>query len=274
VPTPREQLAANLKALRLRAGLTGEQLASQISLSQPKVSRIETGRSLPNLDEVRAWATATGASETELAELAGLVEQVATTATSWRILHRLGLAGKQQEIAELERQARRIQTFQPVMVPGLLQIADYARRIIEMAYQPGDVARAVAARLDRQTILYDQTKRFDFLITEGALRWRPGPAEVMRAQLDRLISVASLPNITLSIVPMGESLVPFLHPFVVWELAAETLVTVETYTAELTIQEPQDVARYYEVLERLHPTARTGSAGMDLIRTFIADMTD
>ena len=265
MPTPREQLAANLKALRLRAGLTGEQLASQTNLSQPKVSRIETGRSLPNLDEVMAWARATAASEPELGELAALVEQVATSAISWRILHRLGLAGKQQEIKQLERQARRITTFQPVMVPGLLQIAEYARRVIEMAYQPGDIGRAVAGRLERQTVLYDQTKHFDFLITESALRWWPGPAELMRAQLDRLVSVASLPNVYLSIVPTGEAPIPFLHPFVVWELEGETLVTVETYSAELTIQESQDVARYHEVLDRLRLTARAEEAAIRAI---------
>jgi len=251
VPTPREQLAASLRALRQRAGLTGEQLAGQTGLSQPKVSRIETGRSLPNLEELRVWATVTNASEDELAELAALVEQLATSATSWRILHRLGLAGKQQEIKELEQQAQHITTFQPVMVPGLLQVAEYARRVIEMAYQPGDVGRAVAARMERQAVLYDQSKQFDFIITEGALRWRPGPAELMQAQLDRLISVASLPNVTLSIVPLGEASIPFLHPFVTWHLEAETLVSVETYSAELWVTDVQDVARYKEVWDRL-----------------------
>jgi transcriptional regulator with XRE-family HTH domain len=249
VPTPREQLAASLRALRQRAGLTGEELAGRTGLSQPKVSRIETGRSLPNLEEVRAWARATGASEDEVAELAALLEQLATSATSWRILHRLGLAGKQQEIAELERQAKRITTFQPVMVPGLLQTADYARRVIETAYQPGDVGRAVAGRLERQAVLYDQTKRFDFLITESALRWRPRGV-AMRPQVDRLISVASLPNVALAVAPQGEAPIPYLHPFVIWELEDETIVSVETYSAELWVREVADVARYREVWER------------------------
>jgi transcriptional regulator with XRE-family HTH domain len=244
VPTPREQLAASLRALRQRAGLTGEQLAGQTGLSQPKVSRIETGRSLPNLEEVRAWAQATGASEEELGELAALLEQLATSATSWRILHRLGLAGKQQEIQELEQQARRITTFQPVMVPGLLQTADYARRVIETAYQ---------------AILYDQTKRFDFLITESALRWRPRGVE-MRPQLDRLISVASLPNVTLVVVPQGEALIPYLHPFVMWELEEGTIVSVETYSAELWVREAADVARYQEVWERVSASSVAGAS--------------
>jgi transcriptional regulator with XRE-family HTH domain len=259
VPTPREQLAASLRALRQRAGLTGEQLAGQTGLSQPKVSRIETGRSLPNLEEVRVWARVTGASEEELGELAALLEQLATSATSWRILHRLGLAGKQQEIQELERQASRITTFQPVMVPGLLQTADYARRVIETAYQPGDIGRAVAGRLERQAILYDQTKRFDFLITESALRWRPRGVD-MRPQLDRLISVASLPNVTLAVVPQGEALIPHLHPFVLWEVEEGTIVSVETYSAELWVREAADVARYYEVWERVSVSSVVGAS--------------
>lgn len=268
MPTPREQLAASLRALRTKAGLTGEQLASRTGLSQPKVSRIENGRSLPSLEEVRVWATATGASAQELTELAGLVEQVATSATSWRILHRLGLADKQREIAALERQATCIRTFQPVMVPGLLQIADYARRIIEMAYQPGDVGRAVAARLERQGVLYDQTKQFEFLITEGALRWRPGPATLMRPQLDRLISVASLPNVKLLLAPLGEARIPFLHPFVVWELEDETIVSVETYSAELWVHESADVERYLEVWER----AAQGAFGPSRLAEMVAEL--
>lgn len=235
-------------------------------MSQSKVSRIERGHSLPSVAELQAWARATGASDDALAELAGLVEQVATTATSWRILHRLGLAEKQREIAEVEREARRIQTFQPTMVPGLLQIADYARRVIAMSYQPGDVAAAVAARIERQSVLYDQTKRFEFLVTEGALGWQPGNMD-MRPQHHRLLSIASLPNVVFSVVPRGPGSMPLLHPFVVFELSAETLVTVETYSAELQVRDAADVARYREVWERLREGA---VGGEEWIRTSVA----
>jgi transcriptional regulator with XRE-family HTH domain len=248
--TPREQLGKRLRDLRTRAGLSGDALAARTGLSQSKVSRIERSHSLPSVAELRAWARATGASDDELAELAGLVEQVATTATSWRILHRLGLAEKQREIAEVEREARRIRCFQPTMVPGLLQVADYARRVIELSYRPGDVAAAVAARMERQRVLYDQAKRFDFLVTEGALRWRPGGMD-LRPQHDRLLSIASLPNVALSIVPHGPGSMPLLHPFVVFELPAETMVTVETYSAELQVRDAADIERYLDVWGRL-----------------------
>jgi transcriptional regulator with XRE-family HTH domain len=245
--TPREQLGRKLRDLRRRAGLSGDALAARASLSQSKVSRVERGQSLPNLDEVRSWASATNATRAELSELAALLDQVATTATSWRILLQLGLAHKQVEIAELEQRTVRIQTFQPTMIPGLLQTADYARRVMEMAYEPGDVARAVAVRLERQMVLYDRSKRFDFLLTDGALRW------VDQAQRDRLQSIATLPNVAIFVTTAP---FPFLHPFVIWHLPDERLVTVETYSAELQVRDEADLARYQQVWQRLSQTAR------------------
>lgn len=253
--TPREQLGSRLRQLRTRAGLSGDALAKVSGLSQSKISRVETGRSLPSIEEVRAWATATNASAEELAELAGLVEQVATSATSWRVLQRLGLVERQREIAELERQANRILTFQPVVIPGLLQVPDYAKRAMAMGYSGEADPQAVAARLERQRILYDESKQFEFLLTEGALRWRPGDMD-MRPQMDRLMSAANLPNVTLGIVPFESASTVFLNQFVLWELPDETLVTVETYSAELTVTEAHDLARYRQVWERLSAAAR------------------
>jgi transcriptional regulator with XRE-family HTH domain len=262
VPTPREQLAANLKALRLRAGLTGEQLAGRLRVSQPKISRVETGKSVPTAADIEAWVRATNADTEEVVELSKLLDQIATEARSWRLVNRLGLVPRQHEIADLEQSAHTICVFQPVMVPGLLQIADYARRVMEMTYTAGpDIAPAVAVRMERQTILYDQAKRFEFIITEGALRWRPGPPEMMRAQLDRLISVATLPNVTLELVPLGETPIPLLHPFVLFDMEGEALVTAETYSTELQIRDPSDVARYRQVLDRLRTAAVPDATG-------------
>jgi hypothetical protein len=178
-------------------------------------------------------------------------------------VNRLGLAPRQREIAELEKSAHTIRTFQPVMVPGLLQIADYARRVMEMTYTASpDIPAAVAVRMERQTILYDQSKQFEFIVTEAALRWRPGPAELMRAQLDRLASVGSLPNVALSLVPLGETPIPLLHPFVVFELEGEALVTVETYSTELQLHDTQDIDRYRQVLNQLRQAAVPDTAAV------------
>jgi transcriptional regulator with XRE-family HTH domain len=263
VPTPREQLAANLKALRLQAGLTGEQLASRLRVSQPKISRIENGKSVPTLADIEAWTRATEATHEEVAELATLLDEIATEARSWRLVNRMGLAPRQREIAELERASHTICVFQPVMVPGLLQIAEYAHRVFEMTYTAGpDIRAAVEARMERQRVLYEPDKQFEFIITEGALRWRPGPVEMMRAQLDRLIAIASLSNVALLLVPLGETPIPLLHPFVLFELEGEALVTAETYSTELQLHDAQDIERYRQVLDRLRSTAAPDAEAM------------
>jgi transcriptional regulator with XRE-family HTH domain len=269
--TTRQELGSKLLALRKRAGLSGVSLAERLNTTQSRISRIETGRSIPSLDDVSAWAEATQASPAELQELASLVQQLATEATSWRILHRLGLTERQRQIGELEQEASAIRVFQPTMVPGLLQVADYARRVMEQGNpsSQADLAEAVAKRIERQTILYDQSKSFEFLITEGALRWRPGPPELMKAQLDRLVSMASLPNIEVGVLSLGQEAVDaYLHPFVVFELADETLVTVETYSAELQVNEPQEVSVYQRTLERLRHSALWADEAIHIIRTF------
>jgi transcriptional regulator with XRE-family HTH domain len=246
--SPREQLGRKLRDLRQRAGLSTYALAERTGLTQSKVSRVERGLSLLNVDELRAWATATNASDAELAEIARVIEQF--SATSWSILHRLGVSEKQHEIHELEQQATHIQTFQPVVVPGLLQTADYARRVMSMGYSGPADPPSVAARIERQSILYDTNKRFEFLITEGALRWQPGDFD-MAPQLDRVMSLATLPNVSISVVPFGAASTIFMNQFVIWHLETETMVSVETYAAELWATEPADLARYRQVWERL-----------------------
>jgi transcriptional regulator with XRE-family HTH domain len=224
-------------------------LADLAGLTQSKISRVERGLSLPSVDEVRAWATACDATTDELGGLAAALEQVATSATSWRILHRLGVAQKQTEIAELERQASHIQTFQPAMIPGLLQTADYARRLLVDAF-PDSTPHDIQARLERQSILYDEGKRFEFIITAAALQWRPENVN-LQAQLAYLDSTATLPNVNIRVLPVGAPSPPVLHPFVIWELPGEVLVSVETYSAELWVREAADVARYQHVWSQL-----------------------
>jgi transcriptional regulator with XRE-family HTH domain len=261
--SPRKQLGHKLRLLRVRVGLTGDRMPG---FTQSKVSRLETGRTTPSLADIEAWARATNASREEVTELAGLVEQLAVATTSWRILHHLGRTQKQQDIAELERESRAIRIFQPVMVPGLLQIADYARRVISMSLAAPltDVSHAVAARMERQAILYDSARQFEFLLTEPAVRWCPGPPEMMQAQLDRLTSVASLPNVKLGLIRLdAQPTVPFLHPFVIFE-GEQTVITVETFTAELSISDPADIATYQRYLDELRAMALWDTAVQEI----------
>src|SRR5215204_6065118 len=118
--TGRIRLAAELRRLRDLSGVSGRELARRISISQSKVSRIESGTAMPSLPEVTAWGAALGASQATLDHLAFLTNQAYTEVQPWREALR-GQGHLQDEIQEQEALATCVRTFQPAIVPGLLQ---------------------------------------------------------------------------------------------------------------------------------------------------------
>ena len=270
----RRRLAAELRRLRDAGGLSGQRLGDLLGWSQSKVAKIENGRTRPSVADVEAWAAATGVGEDARAELAALAESVATDARPWSSRHGT-LAARNLEIAQVERETTHLQNFQPAVFPGLLQTADYARRVISMLDVAGqrDVAAAVAARMERQTALYDQGKRFEFMLTEGALRWRPGPPELMLAQLDRLLSVMTLPNITVGVLSFGQQQV-VLHTngFTIFDAPGDPFVLVETLTQELYLHEDGDLAAYRTVFARARASAASGPDAISLIRQIMTEV--
>lgn len=247
--TKRQRLAAELRRLRDLAGISGRDLAQRMQISQSKVSRIESGATLPSLPEVMAWADAVGMAETS-EWLTALTEAAFTEVHTWRaaLQRQPHLQG---EIQEWEARAQTSRTFQPSVVPGLLQTAEYARRTFQMSpvpYAQADIAAAVAGRLERQLSLFRDDKRFNFLITEAALRWCPGPSKLMIPQLDRIASLSTLDNVSIGLIPhRGQALTFMSHSFVIYDHQnddLDTFVEVETIHANLIINDPGDVALY------------------------------
>jgi len=260
------------------AGLNGYQLAEQVGISQSKVSRIEAGSAVPTVQEAGAWARAVGASDEVLADLVRRTEAALTEVERWRMALRHGLPHIQAEVRALEANARRISNFQPSLVPGLLQTAEYARRVFTLADVVGgqDYASAVAARVSRQEILFDEDRRFEFLVTEGALRWRPGPPKLLLAQLDRVGSVATLSNVSIGLIPQDvEATAVASHGFVIYgdrEDDEEPFVRVEVIHGELTVSDPEDVAIYRERFSRLGSAAVFGEDARTLLARIAGDL--
>jgi transcriptional regulator with XRE-family HTH domain len=270
----RRRLAAELRRLREACGLSGQRLGDLLGWSQSKVAKIENGRTRPSPADVEAWAAATGAGEGTRAELVALVESVATEARPWSPRHGT-LAARNLEIAQVEREATGLQNFQPAVFPGLLQTAEYARRVVSMLDVAGqqDVAAAVAARVERQTALYDQGRRFEFVLTEGALRWRPGPPELMLAQLDRLLSTMTLPNVAVGVLPQSRrQVVLHTNGFTIFDVPGEAFVLVETLTRELYLHEDGDLAAYRAAFARAREAAASGPDAVSLIRRVMAEV--
>ncbi len=267
------RLITELKQLREAAGLSGQSLGDRLGWSQSKVAKIENGRTKPSLADVDAWADATGAAEGTRVGLAELAESASTETRAWSPRHGT-LAARNLEIARVERETTHLRNFQPAVFPGLLQTADYARRVVSLLDIAGtrDVGAAVAVRMERQTVLYDQEKRFDFLLTEGALRWRPGPPALMLAQLDRLLSIMTLPNVSVGVLPYTRQQVA-LHTngFTVFDLPDDPFVLVETLTQELYLHEDSDIATYREVFSRMQGAADSAPGAVAVIRQVMAD---
>lgn len=216
----RQYLATELRRVRDLAGLSGRELAHRVGISQSKVSRIEAAMVVPSAPEVAAWADAVRASAETKQLLITLTESVFTEVETWRTALS-GRAHMQDEVQQLEAHSRRVLSFQHSLVPGLLQTAEYARRVFTLfqpPYAENDLAAALAARLDRQLVLFDEGKEFSFLITEAALRWRPGPARMLRRQFDRIATLSTLSNVSVGIIPQTvQAVTSFVHGYTLFE---------------------------------------------------------
>lgn len=277
VPESLRRLGLTLRGRRLDVGLTGQQLAERTGLSQSTVSRIELGQAIPSLADVDRWADVTESSGDQHAELRRLVENAAVETISWRRTVHRGLPKLQEDVRELEAVSASILNFQPVIIPGLLQTADYARRLVQSGYPDGrpDVSAAIAARLDRQAILYDERRHLEFVIAEAALRWRLGPPPVMLAQLDRIASIATLPNVAIGIIPQAAEVMAWhIHGFAILDnrQGASPIVRVETLTTGLSIADPDDVERYRQAFRLLREVAVFGDRAELLIQEVMTDL--
>ena len=165
--------------------------ARRAGMSQPKISKLETGRLMPSLDDLQALLAlyrAAPAARQELLEIAGRMH--ASTESNRTILRR-GAAYRQARLSELEHEAASLRYFSPVVLPGLLQTAEYMRRVFSLELSGTELARTVAARQQRQEILYDTARSFTFVISEAALRWGFCPRPVMAAQASHISSLSA-----------------------------------------------------------------------------------
>lgn len=267
-PAPeRKTLADELRKIRSLAGISGRRMAEHLGKRQATVSRIEQGQTLPTRDQVLTWLTECDADNAVRVHVLELLDAAHGAAPTWsrRLAGRSHLQG---EVAERERGSAVVRNFQPTIVPGLLQTAEYARQVTPLVDRLGiiDVDEHVAARLDRQADLHKDDRRYEFLLGERTLRWAPGEG-VMAAQLDRLASVATLAAVEIAVLPESVATVPW-HNFVLHQPADDSpvYVTAELMHGPIVVRDPGDVAVYVELWEQLWSAALTGDAAVERIR--------
>jgi len=230
-------------------------------MSQSKISKIETGRVTPTVLDVDRILRALHVPKEVADELLGLVQLANTQFHDVRSSLRRGLHHRQRELAGLETSARQLRYFLPVMITGILHTPEYARHSLRRT--SGDQSLTIAKRLERQAILYDDTKSFSFLFTEAAVRWPLCPPQVMAIQLDRLVSVSTLPKVTIEIIPFTAEVPEApLSTFTVYD---DQLVTTETIAGLVLMRDPRDVALHLEMFEFFQEHALSGHRARDLL---------
>ncbi|MFF4951561.1 helix-turn-helix domain-containing protein [Streptomyces chattanoogensis] len=259
----RAGLGARLRELRTsRPGgrLTGTQLAELLGWPQSKVSKLERGRQTATVDDLQRWAEGTDQPEA-FAELRSLLHGIESHQRSWRRQLSSGHKPVQEIHNRQHAESTVIHGWQNAMIVGLLQTPDYARHIFnsyaELHRSPKDVEDAVRARMQRQQGIYDQRKKYHILMWEAALYSLICPPSTLAVQLDRVAGTIGMDTVELGIVPLAAPVkIPPASGFVLYD---ERLAVVETWHAELWIDDPDSVATYLRTWQTLQKSAVYGA---------------
>ncbi|MHB8217079.1 MAG: helix-turn-helix domain-containing protein [Candidatus Sulfotelmatobacter sp.] len=257
----RERLALGdeLRTLRKAMGLVGDDLAKSTGISQSKLSKIETGALVPSTDDLLKMFKVLRASQEQRKKVTEWAQALRTEFVSWRFGHRKGFSAKQVEVAKLDRQAHRIRMFQIAAIPGLLQTPEYAYRVMGLSnvtHQP-DLEQAVGLRMQRQQLLYEPGRQFEFLMTESAALSRFCDPAVARRQLKRLRFLFDIPYVRIGFLPNRTSLprVP-TNSFIMYD---SSLVVVETLAGEISTVDEKNIEQYNAVFDELASVAVFGN---------------
>ncbi|MGH3829778.1 MAG: helix-turn-helix domain-containing protein [Pseudonocardiaceae bacterium] len=274
----RRRMAEALRNLRVDTELSTTQLARRLGWSQSKVSKTERGVTFPQRADVEAWAAATCASAELAAELIELADQASIEFTERRRVLAPGRRRVQAEIQRLEEAASVVRVFQSNIIVGLAQTRAYVEAMFRTGRRtpPEHLDEAVASRLDRQVTLADQSKRFELVMGEAALRRRLIPPGAMRTQLERLVELSQQPNIDLRIIRFDiDERAHQYHGYSVIgdpELDDEAIVWITTVTRTLRIRGEAEIHEYIEHFDRLRAAAAEGEPLRAFLRELITEL--
>jgi transcriptional regulator with XRE-family HTH domain len=193
--SPRHVLGRMVRYYRGKAGMSRPEVAAAICKSVSLVESIERGERVATEDVTADLDRVLGAG----GDLIQLREEMAEG-----ISYQPFAAWFQDWVEDIEPRARRLRTFEPNLVPGLLQTEDYAKAVFSARFgiTQEEVARRASSRLKRQEILStDDPPAFWAILDEWVLRRPVGGRYVMADQMRRLIEAARRPRLTIRIVP-------------------------------------------------------------------------
>jgi transcriptional regulator with XRE-family HTH domain len=266
VDEARNALGKRLRELRVAAKLSGKELAESLSWVGSKISKIENGKQSPTDDDIKDWTRATS-SEDQTASLLAALHNLELQHAEWQRVLKAGMKSHQLTLSQLDERTKFYRGFENTVIPGLTQTPEYARarfaQVVMVHKVPNDINEAVKVRMQRQEMLYRPDKRFHFVITEAALRYRLVSPDIMIGQLDRLMAMTSMRNVKLGIIDFNTQYVTDpRHGFWVYD---DHLVQFESYSAEINLRQPQEIELYSGIFEHLAAVASYGSEARAIV---------
>lgn len=263
---PRRRLAAELRRLRERAGMTGDQVADQVGWSASKLSRIENAHTAPGAAEIRQLLALYDVEGHYLDELLALAQEAARK--GWWEGFSPTFPPDYASLIGMEAEARSALSWEPLIVPGLLQTGDYAREVTNGYLEridpvpPSETRRRVEARLARQRVLTrDNPLQLSVVLDQSVLHRRFGDRDVMSSQMKRLLELSERDNISLRILPLdgrhpiGTGAFVLLRFGEVHDVTYQDVVYIENLTGSRYVEEEDEVFRYKRSFDRLSDLA-------------------
>ncbi|MFF3503769.1 helix-turn-helix domain-containing protein [Streptomyces sp. NPDC003247] len=269
----RRRLGQELRKLREDKGMTAEQVADRLLVSQSKISRLENGRRSISQRDVRDLC---GVYEVEDQRIVDSLMQMAKDSRQQGWWHAFGDVPYSVYIG-LETDAASLRVYDPQVVPGLLQTRQYAETLISGALPetaPTEIEKRVQVRMRRQERISAEENplRLWTVMDEAALRRVVGNRSLMRDQLEYLVEQSQLPHVTVQVIPFEMGAHPGLNgQYAILEFpdaSDSSVVYIEGVTSDLYLEKPNDVQKYSVMYEHL----RAQALNVDQSRQFIADI--
>ncbi len=259
----RRRLGAELRRLRGRTGLTLDEVAEMMTCSTSKISRLETGKGVPKIPDVRELMRIYGVgSDTERDMLLRLVrdgrrqgwwEPLTEGVTPERYV--MDSPGR---YASLENDAVAVRSFDLTIMHGLLQTSEYTRAVLKAMlplHLPSQIERLIALRRRRQEALYrtdPEPLKLHVVLDEAAVRRIVGSPDIAADQLRHLLDVTERPNVSVQVLPFDAGLGRgHSGHFVLLEIPegmGSDVVYIEGHAGETYLDSQSDVDLYGEVL--------------------------
>ncbi|MCG7527246.1 helix-turn-helix domain-containing protein [Streptomyces sp. OfavH-34-F] len=256
----RRRLGQELRRLRELKGMTAEEVAERLLVSQSKISRLENGRRSISQRDVRDLC---GVYEVEDHRVVDSLMQMAKDSRQQGWWHAFGDIPYSVYIG-LETDAASLRVYEPQVVPGLLQSRKYAEALIAGGLPEApqtDIDKRAGVRTRRQERITDPERplRMWAVIDEAALRRMVGGKQVMIEQLEHLVELSHLPHVTVQVLPFEVG----AHPGVSGQYAIlefpdttdSSVVYIEGVTSDLYLEKTNDVQRYSVMYEHLRAQA-------------------